>query len=58
MLTFLQAWEQISQDGEDEDDPIMDSGEESIALRAIRNGMNLRKEDCGDFWDDFFICCK
>lgn len=36
---------------------LLTSGEESIAFRAIRNGMNLRKEDCGSFWDDFIQVC-
>lgn len=36
---------------------LLTSGEESVALRAIRNGINLRKEDCGSFWEDFIQVC-
>lgn len=39
------------------DGALLTSGEEGIGLRAIRNGMNLRKEDCGSFWDDFVTVC-
>ena len=39
------------------DGALLTSGEESMGLRAIRNGMNLRKEECGSFWDDFITVC-
>lgn len=44
-------------DSEEGKGALLTSGEESVALRAIRNGMNLRKEDCGSFWDDFIQVC-
>ena len=42
---------------EEDNGALLTSGEESVAFRAIRNGMNLRKEDCGNFWDDFIQVC-
>lgn len=28
------------------------------AMEAIRNGKNLRKPECGDFWEDFMSLCN
>lgn len=47
-----------NKEGEDGHSPLLTSGEESTSFRAIRNGMNLRSKDCGDFWDDFIKACS
>lgn len=31
--------------------------DDAQAMEAIRNGNNLRKGDCGDFWEDFISVC-
>lgn len=41
------------QDQGQEDSPLLDSGEESKGMNAIRSGMTIRKPECGDFWEDF-----
>jgi len=59
MISFLRLWNNIQEvktsHGRDEEQegPLLTSGEESQAMEAIRNGLNLRKPDCGDFWEDF-----
>lgn len=65
--SFHQMWTLLERNGPPASNPeeesgeelgaLLTSGEESVALRAIRNGMNLRKEDCGSFWDDFIQVC-
>lgn len=70
MVSFGHLWSIMEQEGgtdpqSDEDgqslDPhgaLLDSGAESQAMEAIRSGMHLRKkEECGDFWDDFITVC-
>jgi hypothetical protein len=52
MATFLDILEAMRRE-QDEGGPLLDSGEETKAMEAIRNGMNIRKPECGDFWDDF-----
>lgn len=34
-----------------------ESEENSKSLEIIRSGLNLRKKDCGNFWDDFINLC-
>jgi len=34
-------------------DPLLDSGEETKSMDAIRSGLHIRKPECGDFWEDF-----
>lgn len=57
---FYDLLREVKTSGEQPDDgmagqegPLLDSGEDSRAMEAIRTGMHLRKADCGDFWDDF-----
>lgn len=46
---ICQKLDELKTANADEDAPLLDSGEESPAMRAIRNGQNI-----GDsFWDDF-----
>ncbi|MHA1949715.1 MAG: hypothetical protein ACW99G_06965 [Candidatus Thorarchaeota archaeon] len=52
MATFLDILEAMRRE-QDEGGPLLDSGEETKAMEAIRNGMNIRKPECGDFWEDF-----
>ena len=33
------------------------NNEDSDILNLIRSGNNLRKNDCGSFWDDFINLC-
>lgn len=41
------------------DSPLLDSGDSGEVLTAIRNGLHLRKkEECGNFWDDFISVCN
>ncbi|MHA2427098.1 MAG: hypothetical protein ACXADB_03610 [Candidatus Hermodarchaeia archaeon] len=60
MLSFNRMWELVEQhpdlEGDDEG-PLLGSGEEGQAMEAIRSGLNLRKEGCGSFWDDFNTVC-
>lgn len=66
MVSFGRLWELMDQDIEGDGDESLDSFDSSHdplddsnsqAMEAIRSGMNLRKEDCGDFWDDFITVC-
>ena len=52
MASFLEILDAMRRE-QDEGGPLLDSGEETKAMEAIRNGMNVRKPECGDFWDDF-----
>ena len=36
---------------------LLDSGEESKAMEAIRSGLHIRKDEEGDFWEDFIQVC-
>jgi hypothetical protein len=54
---ILEATNTSFRDEDDQDGPLLNSGEYSQAMDAIRSGMHLRKEDCGDFWDDFIQVC-
>ena len=38
---------------EDGERALLDSGEETKSMEAIRTGMHLRKPGQNDFWDDF-----
>lgn len=38
--------------------PLMDTGEETKGMSAIRSGKGLRNEDEGSFWDDFISLCS
>ena len=59
MVSFLRLWQNIQEvktsHGRDEEQegPLLTSGEESQAMEAIRSGLNLRGPDCGNFWEDF-----
>ena len=55
-LSFCQLWEQM-QKAAQSGSPLMDSGEESRAISAVRAGANLRSEDETSFWDDFISLC-
>lgn len=60
MVSFYKVWENLS-DTEEADDtsPLLDSGDKTQSLIAIRNGLGLRrKEECGNFWDDFIKVCN
>lgn len=66
MISFARLWtimEEEEADIESQDDStnpqkgLLNSGEESKAMEAIRSGMHLRKEECGDFWEDFITIC-
>lgn len=56
MVSF---WRVLQTMQEDEDAALLDSGEESKAMRVIRTGAGLRNnKDCGNFWDDFISVCN
>lgn len=38
---------------QDEEKALLDSGEETKSMEAIRTGMHLRKPGQNEFWDDF-----
>lgn len=60
MVKFYKLWEEIHPDSleSDEESPLMDAGDDSKSLIAIRNGLGLRKkQECGNFWDDFTKVC-
>lgn len=64
MPSFFELWENIvieksisPEETDNATSPLQDSEDESLAMAAIRNGMNLRKDDCGNFWDDFMSIC-
>lgn len=50
-LSFRQLWENM------ENSPLMNSGEDSRALTAVRAGKDLRAEEDSPFWDDFITLC-
>lgn len=60
MLSFGRMCELIEQhpdlEGDDEG-PLLGSGAEGQAMEAIRSGLHIRKEGCGNFWDDFNMVC-
>jgi len=55
LASFFEVLEAMNRYYEDdnENQPLLDSGEESKGMNAIRNGMNIRKPECGEFWEDF-----
>jgi len=60
MLSFREMWKLVEQHPDlegDEEGPLLGSGEEGQAMEAVRSGMHLRKEGCGNFWDDFNTVC-
>lgn len=34
-----------------------ESQQNSKSLNIVRSGLNMRKKDCGNFWDDFIYLC-
>jgi hypothetical protein len=54
MTTFLDLWESMRRFKENEDGPLLDSGEESVAMRSIRTGMGFSD----DFWENFKSLCN
>lgn len=61
-VSFRKVWENIHPDAEHQGvhrSPLLDSGDSGEVLTAIRNGIHLRKkEECGNFWDDFISICN
>lgn len=70
-LSFYKVWNNMHPDPYNEnihpdseyqgvgDSPLLDSGDSGEVLTAIRNGLHLRKkEECGNFWDDFISVCN
>lgn len=56
MVSF---WKLLQTIQEEEDAALLDSGEESKAIRVVRTGASLRNnKDCGSFWDDFISVCN
>lgn len=56
MVSF---WKLMQTMKEDEEAALLDSGEESKAMRVVRTGIGLRNnKDCGNFWDDFISVCN
>jgi len=54
VVSFNALWEAINEQNADvATEPLLDTGEDSKAMRAIRVGLNLRNEGEGDFWEDF-----
>ena len=35
----------------------LNNNDKDVILNLIRSGNNLRKNDCGNFWDDFINLC-
>jgi len=63
MKSFNELWEQIhadSTDGDSSSNPLLDAGDDSKGLAAIRNGLALlnKKKGCGNFWDAFMQLCN
>lgn len=56
-LSHILEQEEQSEIGVDSKKPLMTSGSEDIAKRAIRSGMQLRSKKDGDFWEDFIKVC-
>lgn len=58
MVTFLDLWETMSrlreEIGDEQEGPLLDSGEESTAMRVIRTGLGFD----GDFWENFKSICN
>ena len=53
MSTLLQLFEFMDQHKNK-----VKSESDTLALEAMRNGRNLRKPNCGDFWEDFITICN
>lgn len=51
-ITFAQLVERMRTEAD-----LLGSGDESRSMEAIRSGLNFRKENCGDFWEDFMNIC-
>jgi hypothetical protein len=51
MLSYCDVLESMRRHRLREQEKLED--EDAKAMEAIRAGTNLRKPDCGDFWDDF-----
>jgi hypothetical protein len=52
MMTFLNLWENMQNQ---QDQPLSSSGGSSLAMQAVRAGMEFRG---GTFWDDFLKLCR
>lgn len=61
-ISFHKVWENMHPDAEHQgigESPLLSSGDSGEMLTAIRNGLHLRKkEECGNFWDDFITICN
>jgi hypothetical protein len=58
-MNMVSFWRLMQTMKEDEDAALLDSGEESKAMRVVRTGIGLRNsKDCGNFWDDFISICN
>lgn len=55
VLTFAKLYDSLK--AMEQSHHLLSSGEDSRSMEAIRNGLNLRKKDCGSFWDDFISVC-
>jgi hypothetical protein len=56
---MVDFWKLLQAINEEEGGALLDTGEESKAMRVIRTGVGLRsKKECGDFWDDFISICN
>jgi|OpeIllAssembly_1097287.scaffolds.fasta_scaffold613515_2 hypothetical protein len=55
-ISFLDLWNRLNEEAEAEDQngPLLDSGEESSAMRVIRTGLSFD----GDFWENFKSICN
>ena len=52
-------WKLLQTMKEEEEAALLDSGEESKAMRAVRTGIGLRNsKDDVSFWDDFISVCN
>jgi len=59
MVTFLDLWDRLQEvktelPDSDQEGPLLDSGDESSAERAIRTGLSFD----GDFWENFKSICN
>lgn len=58
-MNMVSFWKLMQTMKEDEEAALLDSGEESKAMRVVRTGIGLRNnKDCGNFWDDFISVCN
>jgi hypothetical protein len=56
---MVNFWKLLQVLEQEDDAALLDSGEESKAMRVVRTGISLRSnKDCGNFWDDFISVCN